>query len=628
MTYAQLEVLSNRIRLEVLNLWQQNGAPLAGALSFVDIYTVLFFRTLALRGWDEADWPRIIPKSTAANALYATLIYAGYLPTDHKHLSPVVHRHDWPGKVSGNLTKNLGQGIGLAFSARYVGHNRQVIACLSEGDLQAGAESQAKLATAWGLNNLTVIVDCNGLQSRYPVAAADPTAVPDGEGLYPRLKTIWESCGWEYREVHGHNFAHLERVFGEIGTTNKPLIIIAKTLKGKGVPFIERDPMKYTHTMSDIETHRAIAHLRRRIRAGKRAGDDLISAPMPLREGPRGTRAIAIPPCLPSISVEDDNKPGTALCKWVIEFQRLNPDKMFVINTDNPAPFESSMTVYSPDVRSPFLFAGVNESLALNVARGIANAGHFPVYTSPATHLQGCAGDWMHCVLDQDKVLMVGVAPGTGLAHWGDTHNSNRDCLLFGFPGGSVFQPASVTDTLLLLSHIYSDPGKHLPAYLRLPRRGFGVVDSSMVTVGRVDGAKNGFYCFRRSSGQRIRALFISSGAVLGQCLMAARELNDSGVEAGVINVLNLTHVAPQILNMYTEEAEIIVSTMDGDSSVLTMLMWRAIVPAQRPKLHSVGVDSLGATGRSSEAIYKEYGIDSDSLARFVRNAIQRGSSK
>jgi transketolase len=622
-TNENLETLATQIRLEVIKIWSRNRAPISGALGIVDVYVVLFFKVLDIDQWvtNDIGRTRILPKTTAANALYGTLKYAGLLETansegDPVFLPPVVHKDAWVGDISGTLTRNIDQAIGLAFYAKYNGNNNNVIAFISEGDLQAGVDHRAKLAAAWGLTNLALILDYNQVQSAYDVTIVDPTLVPDSHGRLPRLKSIWENYGWEYVELDGHNYADIEHGLRKIGKTQKPLIIVARTTKGKGVPFIEKDPVRYSHKFSPEEFEQATSHLEKMITSRVNDGRSIMLS-LPVRHVTPATSNTNLR--LPSLSFDADDQPRQVLRDWLAQFRDLNPQKVFIINSDNPTPFDPSQVVYSARNKTQHLQVGVNEKVALNIARGIANAGGVPIYTAPATHMQVCAEDLMHCAIDKDPVLLVGVRPGSDIAHWGATHNSTRDTLLFSFPGVTVFQPATAEDTSMILDTIYGSADKYLPAYLRITREVF-VYDQEldMPRVGFEDGFQNGFYYFGSEDFGSSDVVFVTSGSVLRECMMAARSLKEAGIRANVVNVLNLSSIDANKINMLVGKTALVVSATDADSSTLADLLWKTLAPAQRHKVIDKGVNDFSETHYTRDEIFQRHGINSENLVELV----------
>ena len=620
----QMELLSNIIRLEALQLWKRNHGPLSGTLSIVDVYTVLFFKVFSAPYWNgKKKLTRVIPKSTSAFAFYATLKQARLFDEEVKrHLPPVVRKDGWIGGVSSTLTKNLDQAVGMALVSKFRGGNYPVIVGISEGDLQAGVSQQARIASSWNLNNLTVILDCNQVQSSYTINNADPTVIPDKRGRFPRLKKIWEGYGWNYREVDGHNYRKLEQIFQLIGNTKKPLIIVVKTVKGKGVPFIEKDPIRYIHKMSEEEYVQATNYLERKIASTQRKTGPLQIAPVHFHRH-ADIKKLLILPRLQKNYNEDTTE--QIFRDWMIAFSDLNKGRVFIVDTDNPYPFPLSVTTYSSKNKSSHISVGVNERMAVNIARGIANSGGFPIFVSAATHIQITAEDFMRCAIDRDPVLLVSFRPGSDLGHWGLTHNSNNDCLLFSFPDSFIFQAATNDDVQLIFNSIYSNPAKYLPAYFRLPTRVFKPKEKGFVCSDMTNAFQDGFYYFYKDEkkSKNAKVLFIGSGTILRECAKAIIALENKGVDCLLINILNLTEINNKnLFNKFVNEADIVISIIDANPLSMSGLIFKTISNENREKVIMMGLNDFGRGIYSRDEVLKHNKLDAKSLTDIVSKSL------
>ena len=620
----QMELVSALVRLEALKLWKRNHGPLSGTLSIIDVYVVLFFQVFTAPYWKgQKRLARVIPKSTSAFAFYATLKHAGLFDEEvNKHLPPVVRKDRWVGGVSSTLTKNLDQAVGMALVSKFRNDNYPVIVGISEGDLQAGVSQQAKIASSWGLNNLAVILDCNQIQSSYTVNNADPTVIPDKQGKFPRLKKIWEGYGWDYREVDGHNYKKLEQTLRLIGDMKKPLIIVARTVKGKGISFIEKDPIRYIHKMSEDEYVQAIQHLERKVTLMQRKTGPLKITPIYYHKHINTGKPLILPKLRKNY---DEDTTEQVFKDWMSDFSDRNKSRVFIVDTDNPYPFPLSVKTYSSKNKSPHISVGVNERMAVNIARGIANSGCFPIFGSPATHIQIAAEDFMRCAIDRDPVLLVSFRSGSDLGHWGFTHNSNNDCLLFSFPDSFIFQAATNDDVQLIFNAIYSNPSKYLPAYFRLPTRVFKPREKGFISSNMTTAFQDGFYYLSTegNKSEKRQVLFIASGTILRECADAIITLEKIGVSCLFINVLNLTEIGNQkLFNKLVQEASVIVSVIDANPLSLSGLIFKTIPKQDRKKVIIMGLNDFGRGIYSRDEVLKHNKLDAESLIDTVNNSL------
>ena len=225
---------------------------LGGEFSAVDILVTLYFGVLRIDPEDPtaADRDRfVLSKGHAAAALYSTLAARGFFPVEElsTFLQPMSRLNGHPdrNKVPGVETNTgpLGHGfpvaVGMALAARMDRSSRRVYALTGDGELQEGSMWEAAMAAGhFGLDNLTVIIDRNGLQQG--------DATEQTIRLEP-LADKWRAFGWVVREVDGHDHAALLSTFQAVPfTEGRPSVVIAHTHKGNGVSFM-RDAVEWHH---------------------------------------------------------------------------------------------------------------------------------------------------------------------------------------------------------------------------------------------------------------------------------------------------------------------------------------------------------------------------------------------
>ncbi|MFH9008126.1 transketolase [Streptomyces afghaniensis] len=253
----ELRQLSTDVRRSVVRMI--DGARLGhigGDLSVTDILVTLFGGVLAVDPEKPRDPDRdrfILSKGHCAAALYATLAHSGFFPltelsTFMAPLSPL-NGHPNRRKVPGVETNTgpLGHGfpvaVGCALAAKVSGRSYRTFVVLGDGELQEGSNWEAAMTAAHhDLSSLTAIVDRNRLQQG---ARTEET-----KRLEP-LADKWASFGWEVRDVDGHDHGRLLSALRP-STTGRPVAVVARTVKGKGVSFIE-DRVEWHHKVPDSE---------------------------------------------------------------------------------------------------------------------------------------------------------------------------------------------------------------------------------------------------------------------------------------------------------------------------------------------------------------------------------------
>jgi transketolase len=235
-----LDHYSKDIRKTIIHLANQSASPHTGsALSCVDILTVLYFDIMNLEPWEHRDI-FILSKAHAAMSLYATLNIRGIIDQAtldgyYKNNGTLpAHLDRFTGRgievSAGSLGHGFNIGLGMAFGLKLKSSQRKVYTIIGDGESQEGSIWEGALfGSKFGIDNFTAILDYNNLQG-YGRATELCSYEPIAEK--------WQSFGWYVISADGHNKKELKQSFN-MDSGGKPKIIIAKTIKGKGVSFME-----------------------------------------------------------------------------------------------------------------------------------------------------------------------------------------------------------------------------------------------------------------------------------------------------------------------------------------------------------------------------------------------------
>lgn len=268
MDIAALEKKAREIRRHIIRMvgTAGSGHP-GGSLSAADIVTALYFAVMRL---DPArpDWPDrdrfVLSKGHAAPVLYAALAERGYFPVDElgtlRKLGSRLQGHPDMKKLPGveMSTGSLGQGLsaanGMALAAKLDGKDYRVYVLLGDGEIQEGQVWEAAMAAAhYKLDNVTVIVDFNGYQIDGPV-----TEVMNPEPIAAK----WWAFGWRVLEIDGHDMRAILTALNEArATEGRPTVIVARTVKGKGVSFMEGQVDWHGKAPKEDQVRAALAEL-------------------------------------------------------------------------------------------------------------------------------------------------------------------------------------------------------------------------------------------------------------------------------------------------------------------------------------------------------------------------------
>lgn len=269
LTIADLEKLAYDIRQEVIKMLTTAGSGhSAGALGMADVFTALYFRVLRHNpnnpDWDDRD-RLVLSNGHICPVLYATLASAGYFGKEelrslrrlNSRLQGHPHRESLPGieTSSGPLGCGLSQAIGMALAAKLDNKKYDIFCIMSDGEHNEGNIWEAVMfAGKYRLDNLTAIIDRNNIQ----IDGFTESVMP----LEP-LKEKYESFNWHVLEVDGHNIeAIIDACNLAKAVFEKPAVIIAHTIPGKGVDFMEFDYKYHGVAPNKLEAEQALQKLR------------------------------------------------------------------------------------------------------------------------------------------------------------------------------------------------------------------------------------------------------------------------------------------------------------------------------------------------------------------------------
>ncbi|MDD6478523.1 MAG: transketolase [Oscillospiraceae bacterium] len=249
----------------------KSGHP-GGSLSSADIGTYLYFEEMNIDPKNPKAENRdrfVLSKGHCAPMLYSVLANRGYFDVaelntlrridsrlqghpDMKHIPGV-------DMSSGSLGQGISCAVGMALSAKHFGNDFNVYTLLGDGEIEEGQVWEAAMFAAnKGLSNLTAIVDYNNLQIDGSIEEVNSPAPIDKK---------FEAFNWHTIIIDGHNFDEIEAAFNEAKTIDKPVAIIAKTVKGKGVSFMENNVSWHGSAPNDEQYAQAIEELNATLKA-------------------------------------------------------------------------------------------------------------------------------------------------------------------------------------------------------------------------------------------------------------------------------------------------------------------------------------------------------------------------
>jgi transketolase len=272
---GELEDLARQARAHIVRtIAGAHGGHLGGPLSAIDMLIALYFRVLNVRP-DEPDWPDrdrfVLSKGHSSIALYTALAMRGFFPIEELSTFDAIDSRlqghpdmtVTPGvdMSSGSLGLGFSGGVGIAMGARATGRDFTTYVMLGDGECNEGIVWEgAHVAQRYALDNLLVIVDHNKLQQFGWHGTTMDKRLPPYTGS--QLVDRWSAFGWKTYEMDGHDIGDiLETVAEARAHRGSPRVIIAHTVKGKGVSYMENDFTWHSRVPTDEELAQAMEEL-------------------------------------------------------------------------------------------------------------------------------------------------------------------------------------------------------------------------------------------------------------------------------------------------------------------------------------------------------------------------------
>ncbi len=620
---AQLAALTDfarRARGDILRMTTSAGSghP-GGALSSVDIYTLLWHcaNVSPERVADPARDIIIASHGHTAAAVYAVMGNLGYYDISDidatfrklatrfdghpNHLLPGI---EW---CSGSLGQGLSVACGFALAGRFLKCRRHVFVVMGDGEQQKGQVTEAsEFAVKHGLNNLTGIIDVNGLQASGRTAEIMPQ----------RLALKYQAAGWEVLRVNGHDWQELYQALKSCYAEGRaPRLVLAETVMGKGVSFMENKFEYHGAVLSREQYARAMAELGLADAGQRRA----VLTPGPMHDA----RVEA---------VETRVKYGTAIEygeEQIVDNRSAFGAALLDVVKANSGPGAAPIAVLDCDLApcvktqavkeafpGSFIQCGIQEHNATTVGGALAKAGvlcffaEFGVFGLDETYGQ-------HRIIDLNGAGLKQICTHCGLdvGEDGKTHQCidyvSLAANLFGY---KLILPADANQTDRVIRFVATTPGNFIVAMGRskLPM----LVDESQrlrypadyrFEYGRADWLAHGR-----------DGTVVSSGTMVFRALQARQQLRARGLEIGVLNLscpLEIDRAA------IAEAARTGLIVSYEDHHINTGMGALLGVHLAENGLHCafkrMGLRRLGSSG-SPEAQFRQHGLDAESLVEVV----------
>jgi len=617
--HETLHEIATRLRRDCITMTSEAGSghP-TSCLSAADVTAVLFSEVLRFDVPHPAN-PRndrvVLSKGHAAPLLYAAWAESGAIPVDtlatlrrwgsdlEGHPTP---RFPWADVATGSLGQGLSVGLGMALAARRDaaedgGDPSRVFVLLGDGETAEGAVWEAaSLAPHLGLGNLCAIVDVNRL------GQSDPTQLEHDVEAYARR---FEAFGWRAFVFDGHDFAAIRRAFGEALGGDGPAVLLARTVKGKGVSFLEDAEDRHGKALDEEdEMQKALAALELAADAAGSGPAIRVRAP----EGPaaagRGSRRLGyrdeIAP--PDYAVGDDVATRTAYGTALRKLGDVEPRVMALDGDVKNSTRSARFLEAHPD---RFVEGFIAEQNLVGMAVGLQARGVIPFFSTFACFLTRAFDQIRMAAISRANVKLCGSHAGVSIGEDGPSQMGLEDlAMMRAVPGAVVLHPSDAVSAERMVALAAEHDGI---AYVRTARPKTPVIYSNEEPF-----AIGGLKVLRQ--GPEDRAAIVAAGVTVHEALAAHETLAERGIPVRVIDCYS---IAP------LDEGALAEAAAASGGRVVTVEdhyaaggLGEAVAGALAPeglRVHRLAVRELPRSGRPEE-LRAWARIDADAIVRTV----------
>jgi transketolase len=585
-----------------------SGHPTSCA-SAADIVSVLFFSVMRYDPRHPASPANdilVLSKGHAAPLLYAAWAEAGLIPREHlltlRKFGSDLEGHPTPRLPfapvpTGSLGQGLCAGNGMAFAAR----GQRVYVLMGDGESAEGSVWEAaQWASAHGLSNLCATIDINRL------GQSGPTQLQWDLDIYRRR---WEAFGWQAIEVDGHDIPALQHAYGRaMVTTDRPTIVLARSVKGKGLGKIEGAEGWHGKALDRDTANEVVAHLRKQLTGADTGWEP--NLPRPHSEPPQQPRR-EIPNTRPPYEI--GGKPVATRKGFGDGLAALAPADPRVLVLDADVKNSTHTEEFEKVAPDRLLECYIAEQNMVGMAMGLAARGHVPFASTFACFFTRTYDFIRMAAVGRLNIKLVGTHAGISIGEDGPSQMGLEDlAMMCAEPDFTVLYPSDATSawraTWLVAAH-------NGPCYLRAGRPNQPILygPNEPFAIGK---------CKMLRRDDRDRALIVAAGVTVQESLLAHEILRDEGTPVRVIDLFSVQPIDRQELIVSARACGGLVVTVEdhyehggiGDA-VLSALS------GERIRARKLAVRDIARSGKPAELL-EASGLNAAAIVDAVRELV------
>jgi transketolase len=604
-----LKGIANQLRIHSIEATTAAGSghP-TSCCSAADLVAALFFAHMRYDAKNPHYYNNdrfILSKGHAAPLLYAAWAETGLFPVEEllklRRLDSELEGHPTPrlpfaDVATGSLGQGLAVGVGMALCARLDQLDYRTYVLLGDGECAEGAVWEAaSLAGYYQLNNLIAVVDINRLGQSQATAFGHDVTV---------YKKRFEAFGWRTEEIDGHDIEEILEVLAAVGLGSQPLVLLAKTLKGAGVSFIQDKEGWHGKPLSKDEAMRAIAELKPTAKSG--IGQPI--APPSQLPAPKNDAPAAYPPT--AYKLGDLVATREAFGSALLRIGEVDPR---VVAMDGDTKNSTYSEKFYKKFPERFTECFIAEQNMVGVATGFSTRGKVPFASTFACFFSRAFDQIRVAGISMANLKLVGSHVGVSIGEDGPSQMGLEDiAMMRAIAGSTVLYPSDAVCAEKLMDQMAAHKGI---CFLRTSRPKTPVLYNNDEAFP-IGGAK----ILRQSAGDKVTV--VAAGVTLYEALKAADALKAEGVGITVIDAYSVKPLARDVIKAAAQKTNNLVVTVEdhylegglGDA-VAGELSLEGI------KVHKLAVSELPHSGKPEELLAK-YGIDAHAIVRKVKSLV------
>jgi len=604
---GNLKAIANQLRIHSIEATTAAGSghP-TSCCSAADLVAALFFGHMRFDPKNPHYYNNdrfILSKGHAAPLLYAAWAEAGLFPVEDllklRQLNCDLEGHPTPrlpfaDVATGSLGQGLSVGVGMALCARLDNLDYRTYVMLGDGECSEGSVWEAaSLAGIYKLNNLIAIVDINRL--------GQSQAAPFGHDI-DVFRNRFQAFGWRTEEIDGHDLDEIIEVLAAVGLGDKPLVILAKTLKGAGISFIQDKDGWHGKALSKDEAARAIAELK----PSSHTGIGTPITPPSLLPAPNLAAPASYP--LPAYKKGDMVATREAYGNALV---RIGTVDQRVVAVDGDTKNSTYSEKFMKKFPERFTECFIAEQNMVGVATGFSTRGKVPFASTFATFFTRTFDQVRVAGISMANLKLVGSHVGVSIGEDGPSQMGLEDiAMMRAVVGSTVLYPSDAVSTEKLMDQMAANKGV---CFLRTSRPKTAVLyaNEEQFPIG---GAK----ILRQADGDKVTV--VGAGVTLYEALKAADTLKNEGIGITVIDAYSIKPLGADVIRDAAAKTGNLVVTVEdhyaegglGDAVA-------GELSASGVKVHKLAVTELPHSGKPDELLAK-YGIDAASIVRKVKS--------